>query len=475
MTVSTYNRALQWALRGKLPGGNKGGARLVKGLETLLHTSRAPDALYIGRSLRGHTFGLSLPIRHHDDLHHLTVASSGEGKGRTLWHPNGLTYPGSMVAFDINGEAVRIQITARERLGQRVVSLDPFGKSDIGCESSYNPLDEIQDSVTPADDCRSLAEAMLPPSSDNDPYWNLKAKRVVAGFMAYCVLEIEGATICHILDIFQMGEAEFGEHVDKMAAYDEDTSDLHRLAKSAATSMLEAEDQARHAIRESALNELAIFDSDQMRAVMVSGPVLFSELKSTPTTVYVVLPEDRVASHGRWLRLITTAALAALSRDRTVPQYRTLLVLDEFPNLGRLDALSKAISFLRGQNVKLWLICQDIGQLQALYSHEIFNSIVGNCGAITVLGSGDPATAKWVSDMSGVAYAKPTKRTPRPQGRPLFTPDQAKRFCSRQRGCGLLFVRGCNPLPFVRRGYDQIFVAGRDYDPLPQYARSAKV
>jgi len=479
MTVSIKNRIIQRALRGKLPSpGKSGGARLVTGFETWLHTSTAPDAIYFGQSMRRHTpFWRSLEIRHDDDLHILTVASSGEGKGRTAINTN-MRYPGSLALFDINGEAAQIQYLARRKIGD-VIACDPFAKiadnrdgEPLGCEGSYNPLDELLDSTTPADDCLQYAEALFPEVAEKDPYWRGVTKRVVAGLMGYVLLEVEGGTICEILDLFRMSEEGLDSHLDHILEYDDEESDLHRLIKAAARTLRDLEPQARRSVKEIALNELAIFDSDQMRRVMTSGPILFSEIKAVETSIFVVLPEDRMASHGRWLRLMATAALTALSRDRTVPRHRVLLVLDEFANLGRLESLTKAISFLRDQHVKLWLLTQDIGQLEKLYGTEVFSSIAGNCGAISVLGCGDLRTASWASEMTGKMTVKSKDGHKVASAiRPVLTADEVRRFCSRQRGCGLLFVRGCNAIPFVRRGYDQKFRAG-EYEPLRQY-RSA--
>ena len=475
MTTSFAQRALQLALRGRLPRTATGGdARLVTGLETLLHSSQRTDALYVGHSLRTKTWGFSLPIRHADDLHMLTIAASGEGKGRTLWHPNGMTYPGGLLAFDINGEAALLQHKARMRLGQHVHLLDPFDVAPVAlmeAEASYNPLDELAFSVSPADDCLRFAAALHPKGEDLDKYWHQATVRCTAGLIAHALLKYEDPTLPDILDFYQMPEAQLLEEVAQAWAYTED-GPLERLAKGMAATLSEAEPKARHTIQESARNDLSIFDSDQMRLVLRSSSLLFSGMKASPSSVYVVLPEDMVASHGPWLRIVTTAALSAMSRDPTVPKHRVLCVLDEFANLGNLDVIAKGISFLRDKHVKLWPIVQDIGQLEAIYG-DAWTTIENNVGATVVLGIGDNKTAAWASAKCGITRLRRgwLAKGPDPKQQvPLLTPDQIARFCARGRGYGLLLPRGCNPVPFRRVGYDQLFRAGIDYDPLPQFA-----
>lgn len=475
MTVSLRQRALQLALRGRLPKAGTGGdARLVSGLETLLHSSHQPDALYFGHSLRTRTYGMSLPIRRADDLHVLTVAASGEGKGRTLWHPNGMTYPGALLAFDINGEAALLQHRARMRLGQAVHVLDPFEVAPVSlmeAEASYNPLDELAFSVSPADDCLRFAAALHPKGEDLDKYWHQATVRCTAGLMAYALLQYEEPTLPDILDFYQLAQDQLMQELANVWKHEGD-GPLERLAKSAAVTLTEAEPKARHTIQESARNDLAIFDSDQMRLALRSSSLLFAGMKGAPSSVYVVLPEDMVASHGPWLRIVTTAALSAMSRDATVPKHRVLCVLDEFANLGNLEVIAGAISFLRGKHVKLWPIVQDVGQLKAVYG-ERWTTFVANCGSVVVLGCGDHETAEWASKMCGTARQRRAwwkRGKPPAQHVPLLTPDQVARFTSRDRGYGLLLPRGSNPVPFRRVGYDQLYRAGVDYDPLPQFA-----
>jgi hypothetical protein len=54
----------------------------------------------------------------------------------------------------------------------------------------------------------------------------------------------------------------------------------------------------------------------------------FSKLKEKPTTVYVILPAERMRTHSVWLRLVIVSALRALYRPGGL---RTLFLIDEMP------------------------------------------------------------------------------------------------------------------------------------------------
>ena len=49
------------------------------------------------------------------------------------------------------------------------------------------------------------------------------------------------------------------------------------------------------------------------------------------------------------------------------PAYRVAFFLDEFGQLGRLDALVDSLTLMRGYGAQLWLLVQDLSQLKAVY------------------------------------------------------------------------------------------------------------
>src|SRR5258708_12706397 len=64
---------------------------------------------------------------------------------------------------------------------------------------------------------------------------------------------------------------------------------------------------------------------------------------------------------------------------RPVASYknRLLMMLDEFPSLGKLDIMQESLAFIAGYGIKCYLICQDINQLQPQYCKK--NSITSHC------------------------------------------------------------------------------------------------
>jgi type IV secretion system protein VirD4 len=80
---------------------------------------------------------------------------------------------------------------------------------------------------------------------------------------------------------------------------------------------------------------------------------------------------------------------------------RLLLMLDEFPALGRLDFFESALAFMAGYGIKAFLIAQSLNQIEKAYGQN--NSILDNCHVRVSFATNDERTAKRVSDALGTA------------------------------------------------------------------------
>jgi type IV secretion system protein VirD4 len=82
-------------------------------------------------------------------------------------------------------------------------------------------------------------------------------------------------------------------------------------------------------------------------------------------------------------------------------RHRVLLMLDEFPALGRLDFFESALAFMAGYGLKSFLIAQSLNQIEKAYGAN--NAILDNCHVRVAFATNDERTAKRVSDALGTA------------------------------------------------------------------------
>lgn len=88
-----------------------------------------------------------------------------------------------------------------------------------------------------------------------------------------------------------------------------------RLIASAANRFLSKSDREGPAVLSTAQRHTNFLDSNRMRQVLSTSDFDLADLKRKPMTIYLCLPFEHVGGQfSRWLRLMITLSLTALSR-----------------------------------------------------------------------------------------------------------------------------------------------------------------
>ncbi|MFX8327758.1 type IV secretory system conjugative DNA transfer family protein, partial [Acinetobacter baumannii] len=85
-----------------------------------------------------------------------------------------------------------------------------------------------------------------------------------------------------------------------------------------------------------------------------------------PTSLYLVVPPSDISRTKPLIRLILNQIGRRLTEDLDAQKrrHRLLLMLDEFPALGRLDFFESALAFMAGYGLKSFLIAQSLNQIE---------------------------------------------------------------------------------------------------------------
>ncbi|WP_334621866.1 type IV secretory system conjugative DNA transfer family protein, partial [Escherichia coli] len=129
-------------------------------------------------------------------------------------------------------------------------------------------------------------------------------------------------------------------------------------------------------------------------------------------------------------------------RAKTAHKHRLLLMLDEFPTLGKIEVFEEALAYIAGYGMKAYLITQDVQQLYKAYSN--YESIISNCHVRIAYAPNKVETAEWMSKMTGTttvvkeqvttsgkrfgAVLDNVSRSYQEVQRPLMTPDEIMRL-----------------------------------------------
>lgn len=422
-------------------------------------------------------------LRFAGEGHVLTVAPTRSGKGVSCVIPNLLDHPGSVLVTDPKGENYAVTARWRREIGQRVHAFDPFDVA--GGDASYNPLDLI-DAATPeaVDEARLLADMIvLPEARGGDQlFWNEEARAILTGLILHVAANAppELRTLAHVRTLLTLAPEPFGELLKEMR----DSDAVGGLVSRAAARILQKAEKERSGVISTAQSHTHFLDSPRMARVMARSTLELSALKLEATSVYLILPSDRLEAYARWLRLMISCSLLAIARSRGQPKERVLFLLDEFAHLGKMHPVQRDIGLAGGFGVAFWLIVQDLSQLRSTYG-DTWPTFLANADVLQAFGTNDWDTAEYLSKMTGDATIAVSsenesqgvsrgRQTQSQRGaavsvseraRRLLLPDEVRRL---PRTAELLFVKGHSPLLVTRSNYlvDDPFLARAAPNPL---------
>ncbi|UTP40929.1 type IV secretory system conjugative DNA transfer family protein [Phenylobacterium sp. LH3H17] len=426
-----------WWARGETrPSDVHGSARFG---QEAASTLTDPNGLIVARSSQGRL------MRYGGPAHLLTIAPTRSGKGVGAIIPNLLTANRSVICIDPKGENTRAAFRARAAFGP-VHVLDPFGLT-ARRSAAFNPLAHLDPwSQDLAEDAALIAETLVydPPGQVGEAHWNEEAKALIAGLILHVVATEPPASrsLAKVREILTTAPKDFEARLEAMQT----SGAAGGLVARAANRHLGKSDREATGVLSSAQRHTHFLDSPRMVSVLGRSDFGFADLKARATTIFLVLPPDRLATHARWLRLMVGQAINALARQPT-PQAATpvLFLLDEFAALGRLEAIERGFGLMAGYGLQLWAILQDIHQLRSLYGQSA-GTFLSNAGLIQIFNVADIDTASWVSRTLGTATesyettstsvsTSPTQpgsthgssTSPHHVARPLMTPDEVMR------------------------------------------------
>jgi type IV secretion system protein VirD4 len=398
-------------------------------------------------------------LRFDGEGHLLTLAPTRSGKGTGPVISNLLTYPGSVVVTDPKGENYWVTAAQRQALGQRVVALDPFGV--VGGTGAYNPLDIIDTSSERSIDyARMLAEMIVvsrgSDDSSNSKFFQTEARAIVSGLILYVAHAKSGRDrhLGTVRELLTLAPEPFEALLEEMKV----TTGCFGLISRTAARILQKEDRERSGAISTAQSHTHFLDSPSVRRRLRWSTFQMEDLKRERLTLYIIVPMDQLDAYAGFVRLIIASCWMGMIRETRRPEENVLFLLDEFANLGKMEMIGRAITLLAGYAATIWMIVQNLGQLEVEYGRG-WKSLL-DVAVLQTFATGDQETAEYVSKMTGEAtvftgsQAESRSRGKGGRGRQrsfnmsersrrLLTPDEVRRLpASRQ----LIFLKGESPI-----------------------------
>nr|WP_047167735.1 conjugal transfer protein TraG [Sphingomonas sp. Y57] len=385
-----------WRAREAKSAATYGSARWAGRDEVKAAGLLSPDGVVLGRYDRDY-------LRHDGPEHVLCFAPTRSGKGVGLVVPSLLTWPGSAIVHDIKGENWQLTAGFRARHG-RVLLFDPTNPKS----SAYNPLLEVRRGEWEVRDVQNIADILVDPegSLEKRNHWEKTSHALLVGAILHVLYAEDDKTLAGVAAFLSDPKRPIESTLAAMMK----TSHLgeagpHPVIASAARELLNKSDNERSGVLSTAMSFLGLYRDPVVAEVTRRCDWRISDMVGgkRPTTLYLVVPPSDINRTKPLIRLILNQVGRRLTEDlhAKAGRHRLLLMLDEFPALGRLDFFESALAFMAGYGLKSFLIAQSLNQIEKAYGPN--NSILDNCHVRVSFATNDERTAKRVSDALGTA------------------------------------------------------------------------
>lgn len=348
------------------------------------------------------------------DGHILVIGGPGSGKSSCIAIPTLTTWNGTIFAIDIKGELFDQYSRLKSK---RPVKVFRFSR-DTAENCSYDPFNLLHEG-DPDDlvqNAREIAQAIIPiPPNIPEPFWCQAAQHVLTAVILYvCGMHetdedtgktIEG-TFNHAMTLIQTEK--LWELIDEIGNSENEAANMHIKQF---REIVEPEDNKMlTAISAELSNRIIPFATDnRIKSAFTKGDNMIRWEDLETQSIFMQIPEDKIGQWDSAITLMLTQLIRTL--ERRPDKYSTngkkqsfppvLLLLDEFPRLGKIDVIQNAISTLRSKNVTICLMMQSLSQLDKTYGIESRKIIMDNCQYKAILNVTDPDNQKIFSDMIG--------------------------------------------------------------------------
>ncbi|MFI3271769.1 MAG: type IV secretory system conjugative DNA transfer family protein [Pseudomonadota bacterium] len=510
------------------PNGYLHGSARWADMEDLKKADLLGDGVYIGGYEDKN--GNSLYLRHSGSEHLLIIAPTRSGKGICLVVPTLLSWPASCVITDLKGELWALTSGWRQKYAQnKVLRFEPASTGSIG----WNPMDEIrlgEDYET--GDVQNLATLIVDPDGKGlKDHWQKTAQALLVGCILHLLYKRKAdpkveASLRAVDRMLADPDKPLADLWQEMVTFShKDGKPLDTVVRSA-QDMIERPDDEAGSVISTTKSYLSLFRDNTVAENVSESGFRVRDLMNydNPISLYIVTqPEDKErlrplvrilinmicrllagkmdfvdtpmkeysAGQKIW-RIVRGKSIGAVGggrRGKGKYKHKLLMMMDEFPSLGKLGIVQESLAFLAGYGIRFYIITQDITQLR---NEEIGygrnEAISSNCHIQIAFQPNNLDTAVHFSKLTGqttIVKEQVTvsgkrlggilgnvSRTMQETSRPLMTEDECMRMPPPEKD-GDTLVKGGDMLIYMA-GFPAIYGKQKPYflDPVFQ-ARSS--
>jgi type IV secretion system protein VirD4 len=356
--------------------------------------------------------------------HILLFAPTGSGKGVGFVIPNLLFWNESVIVHDIKLENYEFTSGWRKNhMRQKVFLWNPADPD--GISHCYNPMDWI--SKKPGqmvDDVQKICNFLLP----EQEFWQNEARALLTGIMLYLVADPnKPATLGEVVRTLRNDDVVYNLAVvlDTMGKI------IHPVSYMNIASYLQKPDKERGSVTSTANSSLELWSNPLIDTTTATSDFNLHKFKTEPHTAYIGLTPDNITRLKPLMSMFYQQCAAFFTAKMPQPheKFGVLMLMDEFPTLGKMEQFQAGIAYFRGYKVRLFLIIQDTEQLKGIYEESGMNSFLSNSTFRITFSANNMETANLISQLLGnktanqISYNKPKYLDLNPGSRSLHVSD----------------------------------------------------
>ncbi|MBL27694.1 MAG: conjugal transfer protein TraG, partial [Rhodospirillaceae bacterium] len=361
-----------------------------------------PRGVFLGRLNRDY-------LRHDGPEHVMAFAPTRSGKGVGVVIPTLLSWTGSAVIHDIKGENWQLTAGWRQRFSHCLL----FNPTDPR-SARYNPLLEVRKGPYEVRDVQNIADILVDPEGalERRNHWEKTSHSLLVGAILHVLYAEEEKTLARVASFLSDPRRSFEHTLRAMMATNHlgtpQSPVVHPVVAQAAREVLNKSDNERSGVLSTAMSFLGLYRDPTVAATTAACDWRIADLVDAgrPVSLYLVIPPSDISRTKPLVRLVLNQIGRRLTeRLEGDPakrrKHQLLMMLDEFPALGRLDFFETALAFMAGYGIRAYLIAQSLNQISKAYGEN--NAILDNCHVRIAFSSNDERTAKRISDALGTA------------------------------------------------------------------------
>lgn len=353
-------------------------------------------------------------LRHDGPEHVMAFAPTRSGKGVGLVVPTLLTWTSSAVIHDIKGENWSLTSKWRSKFST-CFRFDPTNPKSV----KFNPLLEVRRGDHEVRDVQNIADILVDPegSLERRNHWERTAHALLTGVLLHVLYAEKDKTLSGAAEFLSNPKRSISNTLHLMLTSNHlgpaSSPKPHPIVAQAARDLLNKSENERSGVISTAMSCLTLYRDPILSKVTASSDFKISDLvnHATPISLYLVVPPSDISRTKPLIRLILNQIARRLTEQLPSvdsKQRQLLLMLDEFPALGRLDFFETSLAFFAGYRIRAFLIAQSLNQIEKAYG--AMNSILDNCHIRVAFATNDERTAKRISESLGTATQQRAQR-----------------------------------------------------------------